>query len=89
MTGSSKTPAEQCRRLVEILADKTGIAWTFGYIGNCGAGYDDRAWYAFAPHPGRVGTAADRIGGYSTDELESFRTFLRGTIAITNFTEAS
>jgi hypothetical protein len=40
---------------------------TCGYIGNTYAdGTDDRSWFIFLPHPGRVGTAKDRIGGVST-----------------------
>ena len=46
---------------------------TFGYIGNCGVDrsgpFDDRSWYIFLPHPGRVGTYEDRIGGFRTSDL--------------------
>lgn len=46
---------------------------TFGYIGNCGVArwgkFDDRRWYLFLPHPGRVGTPHDSVGGYSTESL--------------------
>src|SRR6187549_255381 len=46
---------------------------TFGYIGNCGVyrsgPYDDRRWYIFLPHHGRVGGYSDRVGGYSTESL--------------------
>jgi hypothetical protein len=41
--------------------------WTYGYIGNCGQGYDDRSWSIFVPHPGRVGQPEDRIGDLSTE----------------------
>lgn len=42
---------------------------TMGYIGNIYAdGTDDRAWSIFLPHPGRVGTEADRLGRYSTQD---------------------
>jgi len=41
---------------------------TTGYIGNVTQGRDDRAWYFFASHPGRVGEAADRWGGTATQE---------------------
>ncbi len=38
---------------------------TFGYIGNVGVyrsgPFDDRSWYVFLPHPGRVGTISDRV----------------------------
>lgn len=48
-------------------------AITFGYIGNVGVyrsgPFDDRRWYIFLPHDGRVGTSADRVGGYSTESL--------------------
>lgn len=42
--------------------------WSFGYIGNVyfGPMKDDRCWYIFVPHPGRVGTSEDRIGGFAT-----------------------
>lgn len=46
---------------------------TFGYIGNCGSDrsgrFDDRSWYIFLPHPGRVGDYSDRLGGYRTQDL--------------------
>lgn len=44
---------------------------TFGYIGNCdiNGGNDHRAWYVFLPHPGRAGTADDRVGGFATGDL--------------------
>lgn len=44
---------------------------TFGYIGNLGHGRDDRLWYVFLPHPGRVGTPADTLGGFSTGGVAS------------------
>jgi hypothetical protein len=48
----------------------TGIS--YGYIGNVWHSpyQDDRVWYFFAPHPGRVGTYADRRGGFdNADQL--------------------
>lgn len=57
--------------LAALLAEFPALS--FGYIGNCGANYDDRSWRIFLPHPGRVGTYADSIGGYSTTTyVESF-----------------
>lgn len=41
--------------------------WTWGYIGNLERGNDDRSWFIFVPHPGRVGQAEDRIGGFTTE----------------------
>jgi hypothetical protein len=88
------TPAKQhehiaaCERLVEKLSERTGLAWTFGYIGNTGPGYDDRSWFAFAPHPGRIGTSADRLGGFPTEHLDRLRVFLAGAVAALRFTEA-
>ena len=44
---------ETCERLVQVLSEKTGIAWTFGYIGDCSgmegtpSFRDSRSWYAF------------------------------------------
>jgi hypothetical protein len=45
---------------------------TFGYIGNCDIDgrNDDRCWMVFLPHPGRVGTSDDRIGGFTTGSVE-------------------
>lgn len=45
---------------------------TFGYVGNVNANgtNDQRAWMVFFPHPGRVGTAADRVGSFPTGSLE-------------------
>lgn len=65
------------RKQVDELNELLGLAdadhrATFGYIGNCSpnGGNDDRAWYVFLPHPGRVGTADDRLGGFSTGSAE-------------------
>lgn len=76
-----QSPADACRSLVATLARVTKADWTFGYIGNCGPGYDDRVWCAFRAHPGRVGTANDRIGGVSTDRLPALADMLRGAVA--------
>jgi hypothetical protein len=43
---------------------------TFGYIGNAKLGpkgWDttDCLWFVFLPHPGRVGKADDRLGGFT------------------------
>lgn len=47
---------------------------TFGYIGNgklTSNGWDlsDCLWFVFLPHPGRVGTSDDRVGGFATGDL--------------------
>lgn len=52
--------------------------WSYGYIGNVAPGVDDRVWYIFAPHPNRVGTTADRIGGYSTENHHQLLTIAQG-----------
>ena len=50
----------------ELIKDIEGVS--YGYIGNVwGDGTDDRSWSIFLPHPNRVGTAADRIGGHASD----------------------
>ncbi len=41
---------------------------TTGYLGNISRDRDDRSWYFFAAHPGRVGTHADTWGGCATQE---------------------
>ena len=74
---------KRCRRAVEFLNERTDITWTFGYLGNCGHNYDDRSWYAFAVHPGRVGTHKDSIGGFPTDSLDTLATMLSGAVALT------
>lgn len=88
------TPYESCQRLVKVLSSKTGIDWTFGYLGNCSgsentpAFRDDRTWYAFAAHPGRVGTEVDRIGGFSTDRLDDLVLVLQGSVKLSVVLEA-
>lgn len=77
------TDVERCGTLTARLADLTGIRFTFGYIGNLEAdGTDARLWYAFAPHPGRVGKESDSIGGYATDELDKLKYALMGAIEL-------
>lgn len=78
-----------CERLVKLLSDRTGIAFTFGYLGNTYGlegtprYQDDRRWYAFAAHPGRVGTHKDSIGGVRTDDLGHLITLLQGALELT------
>lgn len=64
------------------LTERTGIEWSIGYIGNVTPARDDRTWYAFAAHPGRIGTSADRIGGVATDDLATLATMLSGALAL-------
>lgn len=79
---------DACQRLVELLNKKTSIVWSFGYLGNCSgipgtpAFEDDRSWYAFAAHPGRVGKASDRIGGFGTESLGQLVRMLQGAVAL-------
>jgi hypothetical protein len=74
---------ERCRLIVEQLAEETGIAFTFGYIGNLDhRGGDSRLWYAFAPHPGRVGKESDSIGGYRTAEIDRLVPYLAGALKL-------
>lgn len=50
-----------------LIKDIPGVS--IGYIGNVYSdGRDDRSWYIFLAHPGRVGGWNDRIGGYPTEE---------------------
>lgn len=79
---------DACQRLIEVLNKNTSIVWSFGYLGNCSgmegtpAFDDDRFWYAFASHPGRVGTASDRIGGFATSDLDRLVGVLQGAVAL-------
>jgi len=56
---------------------------SIGYIGNvstlhkAGVPMDDRAWYIFLPHPGRVGQREDSLGGYPTEERGKLVRFAR------------
>lgn len=71
------TPEELAKRLKradevieDLIKDLAGVS--YGYIGNVWndgrPNPDDRSWFIFLPHSDRIGTAADRIGGYSTEE---------------------
>jgi hypothetical protein len=72
---------EQLRAFVKDLAEVSGIDYTFGYIGNLDARFgDDRIWYVFAPHPGRVGTDKDRFGGVRTEQLAELIPLVRQKI---------
>ena len=62
-------------RAQEIVVTIPGV--TIGYIGNLEFGRDDRAWYIFLPHPGRIGKAEDRLGGYSTEDRWKLVTLAR------------
>jgi hypothetical protein len=74
------------RRLVARLSEATGIAFTFGYLGDLSgipgtpAFRDSRTYYVFAAHPGRVGDAGDRIGGVS--DPADLVPLLRGALAL-------
>jgi hypothetical protein len=54
-------------KVEELRAELPRIS--FGYIGNCGPGFDERSWAVFLPHPGRVGTYSDSVAIGSTDKL--------------------
>lgn len=55
-------------RRAEILkATYPGVS--FGYIGNVETCWDDRGYSIYLPHPGRVGTYADRVGMWARWEL--------------------
>lgn len=72
---------DSIRRIVGLLnaelrynvSDSRNPQVTFGYIGNVERGRDDREWMIFLPHPGRVGTDRDRIGGFTTGDLDGAR----------------
>ena len=74
------------RRLVARLSALTGIAFTYGYLGDVSgipgtpAYRDSRCYYVFAAHPGRVGTDGDRLGGVSNPE--DLVPILRGAVAL-------
>lgn len=71
MTETQTTSDQLQAKADALIAEIPGV--TFGYLGNVGIGregrYDDRSWYIFLPHPGRVGTYLDAVGGYSTGNL--------------------
>jgi hypothetical protein len=53
---------DELQTLTSLLAEELpGV--TFGYIGNVynGPFIDERLWYVFLPHPGRVGTFEDSV----------------------------
>lgn len=57
----------QMARAEELVKEIDGVS--IGYIGNVYLdGTDDRSWRIFLPHPGRVGTSADCLGGFPTHE---------------------
>lgn len=56
---------------------------TFGYIGNLSGSRDDRRWMIFLPHPGRVGTYDDQVGGFETGSLEGIVAARRALKAVT------
>ncbi len=58
---------EVARRAEILKALFPGLS--FGYLGNIETSFDDRSFYFFFPHPGRVGTYEDRVGGYSFSQL--------------------
>lgn len=76
-----RTPEDTCRRLVGLLTERTGITWTFGYLGNDhGNDTSGRRYYAFAAHPGRVGGAGDSIGGFA--DPADLVPWLQGALAL-------
>lgn len=59
------------KRADDFLRTKMPAGFSSGYIGNCSSGanpVDDRSWFIFRDHPGRVGTSADSLGGFPTAE---------------------
>lgn len=83
------TPAEQAaaeREAARIAAERFDRqmkkllpeGWSWGYIGNCGPGFDDRSWRIFVPHPGRVGGPGDSIGDYDTANHHKLLDLARG-----------
>ena len=60
---------ELSAKIEALAAELIGV--TFGYLGNCDVcgGWDDRIWYVFLPHPGRVGTYSDRVEVGRTAQL--------------------
>lgn len=72
----NETAREQLEaKLKEAQARFPFIGLTFGYIGNCGLNYDDRAWYFFTTVAHESSTPyseAHKLGGYITDQLPQF-----------------
>jgi hypothetical protein len=85
---SSEVTTARLRRTTELLSEVTGITWTVGYIGNCDNRRDDRSWFLFADHPGRVGTASDRIGGVDTANLNDLALMASGALRMAKFMAA-
>lgn len=72
-THKAEANARAYARAEAIVKDLPGV--TIGYIGNCSvasdvrvSAHDDRSWYIFLPHPGRVGTREDSLGGFPTED---------------------
>jgi len=82
VTTQTTLAVHRCEALTRRLGERTGIAWTFGYIGNVDPHRDDRRWYAFAAHPGRVGTSRDSIGGVPTEDLDELVSMLQGAVQL-------
>lgn len=97
MTTTTETPHSRAissiKRNVAALNDALGYDTTdyrnhqvtFGYIGNLSRHGDDRSWSVFLPHPGRVGTSADSIGGFRTGDTESAQRVASQLAAIVKF----
>lgn len=72
---TTKDIAARLDKVAGLLSEALGADVRCGYIGNCSgipdtpAWRDDRSWSIFLPHPGRVGTDADRIGCVRTEDL--------------------
>jgi hypothetical protein len=88
MTNATQAPSaeqqvrERLDRQAVRLTEATGIKWTVGYIGNVGRAGDDRSWFLFAEHEGRVGTRDDSIGGVRTVDLELLASLAAGAVAL-------
>lgn len=55
----------QVAKLNEALGLPADEGATFGYIGGIDGLRDDRKYYVFLPHPGRMGTSTDLVGGFA------------------------
>lgn len=84
---------DSIKRIMIKLNEVIGAGATFGYIGNLDERFgDDRSWYVFLPHPGRVGTTEDRFGGFSTGDIEGARrtlTELSGALTMARYLRQS
>ena len=79
---------KRVQRLLVQLNEVIGGGATWGYLGNCGIHGDDRSWYVFLPHPNRVGTADDRLGGFETGSVagvEALVTTLHGAVTMARY----